>query len=125
MLSICYSPLPSPMARRPPLWARSTSLSRLNDCTQTHHNRKDSFGRMISPTQRPLLEHTTLLRDRHPLLQRDSRAQSQQASGRGTTLWTSAVTGIGLFTPQHAKQTVQKALSNTLGAQNLVCPGFL
>jgi hypothetical protein len=53
MLSICYPP-PFPMVQRSPLWARSSSLSRLYDRTQAHHNRKDFSGWVISPSQRPL-----------------------------------------------------------------------
>jgi hypothetical protein len=34
--------------------ARASSLSRLDDHTQTHHTRKDFSGRVISPTKRPL-----------------------------------------------------------------------
>jgi hypothetical protein len=41
-----------------PYWAQASSLSRLHHYIQTHHNRKDSSGQVISPTQRPLLDNT-------------------------------------------------------------------
>ena len=34
------------------------SLPGLHDRTQTHHTRQDSFGRVISPMQRPLPDNT-------------------------------------------------------------------
>jgi hypothetical protein len=53
--------------------SRATSVSRL--CC---HTQWDSSGRVIRPTHRPLLtQHTTLTRDRHPCLRRDSNPQSQ------------------------------------------------
>jgi len=39
-------------------WARASSLSRLHDHNQTHHTRQDSSGRVISPTQRIILDNT-------------------------------------------------------------------
>ena len=45
-------------APSPPQWAKASSLSRLHDHTQTHHTWQDSSGRVISPTQRPLLANT-------------------------------------------------------------------
>ena len=41
-----------------PQWIRAPSLSRIQDHIQTHHTRKDSSGRVISPTQRPLPDNT-------------------------------------------------------------------
>jgi hypothetical protein len=41
-----------------PQWAKASSLSRLYDHTQTHHNQQNSSGRVVSPTQRPLLDNT-------------------------------------------------------------------
>jgi len=46
--------------RNRPQWARASSLPRFNNHTQTHHIRKDSSGRVISPTQRPLADNTRL-----------------------------------------------------------------
>ena len=51
--------------------------------TTTRHSREDSSGRVINPSQRPLL--TTLTTDRHPCPRWDSNPQSQQASGRRPT----------------------------------------
>ena len=42
----------------PPQWTRASSLRTLHDYTQTHHIRWDSSGRVISPTQLPLLDNT-------------------------------------------------------------------
>ena len=42
-------------------------------------------GRVISPTQRPLPDNTTLTTDRHPNPQLDSNPQSHKGSGRRTT----------------------------------------
>jgi len=42
----------------PPPWGRALSLSRLYDHAQIHHSRKDSSGRVISPSQRPLPDNT-------------------------------------------------------------------
>ena len=63
------------------------SLTGLRDRTHSiHHTRQISSGRVISPAQRPLLfKHTTLTRDKHPCLPRDSNPQSYQASGRRPT----------------------------------------
>jgi hypothetical protein len=36
----------------------SFSLSRLHDHTQSHHTRSESFGRAITPLQRPLPDYT-------------------------------------------------------------------
>jgi hypothetical protein len=44
-----------------PYWARASSLSRRHDHTQTHHTWRDSFGRVITPTQRPLPDKKTAL----------------------------------------------------------------
>ena len=69
-------------------WAKASSLSRIHDHTQTHYTRQDSFGRAISPTQRPPPDntrHTTLTRERHPCPRWDSNPQSQQSSGRRPT----------------------------------------
>jgi hypothetical protein len=41
-------------SRNSPWWAGASAVSRLHDHTQTHHTRKDTFGIVISPTQRPL-----------------------------------------------------------------------
>jgi len=41
-----------------------SSISRLHDHTQTHHNRQDSSERMISPSQRPLPGNTQHSRER-------------------------------------------------------------
>ena len=45
------------MAKQPQ-WARTYLLSRIHDHTQTHHNRQESSGRVISATQRPLPDNT-------------------------------------------------------------------
>ena len=41
-----------------PQWARFSSLPMLHDHPQTHRNRPDSSGRVISPTQTPLPDNT-------------------------------------------------------------------
>ena len=41
-----------------PLWAKSSSMSRIHDRSQTHHTQWDSSGRVISPTQRPPPDNT-------------------------------------------------------------------
>jgi hypothetical protein len=46
-----------------PQWARTSSLSRRHDHTQTHHIRYDSSGRVISPTQRPLRDNAQHLQE--------------------------------------------------------------
>jgi hypothetical protein len=38
--------------------AKASSLSWIHDHTQTHHTRCDSFGWVVSPTQRPLPDNT-------------------------------------------------------------------
>ena len=43
---------------KPPQWARTTSLSRLYDHTQTHHTRYDISGRVISSSQIPVPDNT-------------------------------------------------------------------
>ena len=53
--------------------------------TTTHHNRLDSSGRVISSSQRPLPDNTTLTTDKYPCPQWDSYPRSQQANGRRTT----------------------------------------
>jgi len=53
-------------------------------------------GRVISPTQRPLPDDTTLTTDRHPNSQLDSNPQSHKGSGRRNTL-DRAATEIGLL----------------------------
>jgi len=53
----------------PPQWAKVSSLSRIHDHTQTHHSRYDSSGRVIRPSQRPLLDsthHSGRIRTRSP-----------------------------------------------------------
>jgi hypothetical protein len=48
--------------------------------TRTHHIRWDSSGRVIGPSQRPLLDkHTTLTTGKHPRRRRDSNPKSQQS----------------------------------------------
>jgi hypothetical protein len=42
----------------PPQWAMASRLSIVSDHTQTHHTRYDSFGRVISPMNRPLPDNT-------------------------------------------------------------------
>ena len=41
-----------------PLLSRASSVSRLQDHTQTHHIQQDSSERVIGPSQRPLLNNT-------------------------------------------------------------------
>jgi len=41
-----------------PKWATASSLSKLHDRTQTHHNQWDSSGRVMGQTQRPLQKFT-------------------------------------------------------------------
>ena len=41
--------------RNSPQWAKGSSLSRINDYTQTHHTQHNSSGRVIGPTQKPYL----------------------------------------------------------------------
>ena len=71
--------------RNSPQWAKSSSLPRIHDHTQTHHTQthhtqQDPSGRLISPTQRPLPDNTQHKRQTCP--RRDSHPQSQQANGR-------------------------------------------
>jgi hypothetical protein len=47
-----------PSLHNSPLWARASTLPRLHDHTETHHTRQDSSGRVISPSQRLLPDHT-------------------------------------------------------------------
>jgi hypothetical protein len=42
----------------PPQWARTNSLTRFLDHTQTHHSRQDPSGGTINPSQRPLPDNT-------------------------------------------------------------------
>ena len=44
--------------RNSPQLAKTSSLSRIYDHTQTHHTRQDSSGRVISSSQRPVPENT-------------------------------------------------------------------
>ena len=41
-----------------PQWARASSFTRFLDHATTHHNRWDSSGRVISPSQRSLPDNT-------------------------------------------------------------------
>jgi len=59
---------------------RSSSLSRLQDHTQIRDTRYDSSGRVISPSQRPLLDNTQ--RSHTLCARRDSNPQSQHPDGR-------------------------------------------
>jgi len=63
----------------PPQWARASSFTRFLDHTKTHHTQWNSSGRVISPSQRPLLDN------KHPCPQRDSNPKYQQTSGRRPT----------------------------------------
>ena len=80
----------------PPPWcnspssARASPLSGLHEHTQTHQSRKDSSGRVISSTQRPLPETA------QQSSRRDSNPQSQQASGCRPTALDRAATGTGV-----------------------------
>jgi hypothetical protein len=73
--------------RNIPQWASTSSPSRLQDHTQTHHTQYGSSGRVISPTQRPLPDNTQYSQERevHPWCQRDSNSHSQQGSARRHT----------------------------------------
>jgi len=64
---------------------RTSSLSRLQDQTQTHDNRHDVSGRVISPTQTYVSDKTQYSQETHPCRRRDSKLQSKQASGRRPT----------------------------------------
>jgi hypothetical protein len=55
-------PPPTPMAWEPRM---DEGLSRFHDHTQTHHTRKDSSGRLISLSQRPLPDNTTFTTNPH------------------------------------------------------------
>ena len=59
-----------------------TPLTGLSDHTHwTHHTRYDSSERVISPTQIPLPNNTTLTRDKHPYPRRDrTRNPSKRAA---------------------------------------------
>ena len=60
--------------------------------TRSHsmtHNRQDSSGRGLGPSQRPLpAQHTTFTTDKYPCPRRKSNPQSQQASGHRPTPYT-------------------------------------
>jgi hypothetical protein len=47
-----------PTWRISPQWARDSSLSGLQDHTQTHHTRQTPLWTSLGPTQRPLPENT-------------------------------------------------------------------
>jgi len=70
------------LAQQPPLGQGLLIHEVSRSHTTTHHSRKDSSGRVISSSQRPLPDNTTLTTDRHPCTRWDSNWQSQQASGR-------------------------------------------
>jgi hypothetical protein len=58
------------------------TLRYIHTHTHTHtHTWWDSSGRVISPSQRPLRQHTTLKTERHPCSRRDSNPPSQQTRG--------------------------------------------
>jgi hypothetical protein len=74
-----YKRSPPPW-RNSPNWARTSRLH-----SDTHHTRWDSSGRVISPSQRPLPDNTTLKRHRLPCPWWDSNPQSEQVSDRRPT----------------------------------------
>ena len=49
--------------------------------TTTHHSRKDSSGRVIRSSQRPLPDNTWLTTDKYPCPRWDSNPRSKQVSG--------------------------------------------
>ena len=78
----------------PPQWAKTYSLSRLHDHSQTHYTRWDSSGRVISPTQKPLpdnTQHTQQTDINAP--RRNSNPQPQRTSGRRPTPQTERTLG--------------------------------
>ena len=64
--------------------------------TTTHHSRQDSSGRVISSSQRPVPDNTTLTTDRHPCPRRDSNLRTIPANERPQThTLDRAASGIG------------------------------
>jgi len=58
LISTSDTCLPTSPRRNSPWWAKTSSLWRLHDHTQTHPPRSDSCGRVISPPQRPVPDNT-------------------------------------------------------------------
>ena len=69
-----------------PYWARAVLLSRLHGHTQTHHTLQETSGRVISPTQKPLPQHS-LPTEFEPAIPASERPQTHALD--------SAATGIG------------------------------
>jgi hypothetical protein len=85
---IAVSPYPW---RNSPNCARASSFSRFYDHTQTRHTRQDSSGRVISLSQKPLLDYTQQSQetDFHVLGEIRTRSFRKQASlnARLTPRW--------------------------------------
>jgi len=69
-----------------PQWAKASSFTRFLDHTQ---DAQQSVG-LLWTSDQPVAkastwQHTTITTDKHPCLRRDSKPQSQQASGRRPT----------------------------------------
>ena len=66
--------------------------------SQSRHTRQDSSGRVISPSQRPLPDNTTLTAQKHPCRRWDLNPQFHQTSGRRTTPQTAQPLGpVSIF----------------------------
>jgi len=78
-----------------PQWARASSLSRMDDHTQAHHTLKDSSGRVISPTQKPVPDNTLPSQETHTHVPSGIRnPQPQKASSRRAHASDRAATGM-------------------------------
>ena len=86
---------------REPYWAQTSSLLRFRDHTQ-RHTRQDSFGRVISSSQRPIPDKTQLSHQTDICVPGKIRIRNyQQASYRRIYALDRAATVIGLtlYTP--------------------------
>ena len=82
--------------RKSPQLARTSSLPKLHDHIQTHHNLHVSPAHVISPSQRPLPDtHNTQKRTSMPTA--DSIPPFQQVSGRRPTPQTARTLGPALL----------------------------
>jgi hypothetical protein len=77
-----------------PLVGQGLPLSRLQDHTQTHHNRYDSSGRVISPKNRPLPDNTQHSQEKDIHAPRGTRTDDPSERPQTHAL-ARAATGIG------------------------------
>ena len=97
MLNITYILLRFFYLANSPSWARVSSLSRLHDHSRTNHTSQDPYGRVISPSHRPVPDNVQHSREADLHARGGIRTRILTIRTAADPRLSSPATGIGTF----------------------------